>query len=113
MSENNEGDGNRYGITTGKNRSQYMVKLFDQQLSNKLTDEQLAAEMEEEFPKSKTPYIKRISGYRNRYNRGDFPCQKSAPGIMILKINEFGEPIDTAPGPNPRMHWEDPERREE
>ena len=107
------GDGDRYGLYTGNTRSQFIVALFDAQIANRLTDEQLVAEIDQEFPKSNTPYTERISGYRNRYNRGDWSSQTSPPGIMIMEFNDKGEPIDTKPGPSPRMPWEEPERRKD
>jgi len=109
--EEPKGDGIIYGIYTGHNVGQHMVFLFEKQISDKLTDEQLAAEMEQEFPKCKTPFLKRMSAYRNRYNRGDWGCQNGPPGIIILRINHKGEIVENSPGPNPRMSWENPEKR--
>jgi len=109
--EDKKGDGRRYGITTGLSRGQFVVTLFKNQMNAKLTDEELVGVIRREFPEVDANYKRNISMYRNRFNRGEYPCQVSAPEIPTPEFNEDGKVVTKRRGPPPRFAWEEKEKR--
>ena len=113
MSENQRkmGDGENYGVTTGLTRGQFITAVFDNQMVAKLSDTELVSTLRAEFPQSRAKYESYISMYRNKYNRGGFPCQAEPPSVPIPSFDEEGKVIEKKTGPPPRMAWEEKEER--
>lgn len=104
------GDGNRYGKTTGLSRGQFIVAIFDRQFQEKRSDEDIVEIIRAEFPCSDADYPRYIRMYRNKYNRGEFPCQATPPLVPIPRF-EKNKPAPQKSGPSPRYSWEEPESR--
>ena len=96
------------GTTSGLGIIAYQNRLLDKNYKAKLTDEELAEAMRDEFPEAIPYTTKHVAGIRSSYNTGNHGNNK--PEVALPRYGEDKKPItrgarapkaEAAPAPKP------------
>lgn len=90
-SEGNKGNGTTTGLRTGLSIGKFQNQLFAANFEKKLTDEQLLAEMQKEFPtRAKFQDVNKVRYY---FNKGLFGLGPPAGGVELPPFDANGQPM--------------------
>lgn len=90
------------GKTTGMKIAAYQDMLMAKNFKAKLTDEQLAAAMREEFPNAIAYTVEHVRGIRSQWNNGARASQDGvAPEKVLPEFDDEGKPVERRRGPAP------------